>query len=152
MQVVLRASGAETLYTSLLRCHGLEDVVILAPLIDHCEALEEQLAADALLLFQGREFNPQIPAKVYEYLRGGKPILALPDQAGETAKLIGAVGVGQVVPIDDSEAIARCLPDFIVNAGCGRFKLLEDRQLEQYSRRAGALQLRDLIDHLAPRK
>ena len=48
-------------------------------------ALAEQLAADGLLLFQAANCNHQIPAKLYEYLRAGRPILALTDAAGNTA-------------------------------------------------------------------
>jgi hypothetical protein len=35
------------------------------------------------MVFQGTPFNTQIPAKIYEYFRAGKPILGLVDTAGE---------------------------------------------------------------------
>jgi len=38
-----------------------------------------RMAADALLVMQASNCNAQIPAKIYEYLRAGKPILALTD-------------------------------------------------------------------------
>ena len=43
------------------------------------------MGADLLLVFQGSHFNSQIPAKIYEYLRTGKPLLGLVDQSGDTA-------------------------------------------------------------------
>jgi hypothetical protein len=44
--------------------------------------------ANALLLIQDSRFNRQIPGKVYEYLRTGKPLLVKADPIGETAKLV----------------------------------------------------------------
>ncbi len=65
--------------------HGLQEVVEVAPPIPYREAIAEIMAADLLLVFQGTHFNTQIPAKIYEYLRSGRPILGLVDPSGDTA-------------------------------------------------------------------
>lgn len=70
---------------ALAKNHDLADVVEIAPPISYREAIGEMMGADLLLVFQGAHFNSQIPAKIYEYLRTGRPILGLVDQLGDTA-------------------------------------------------------------------
>lgn len=70
---------------ALASSHGLADLVEIAPPISYREAIGEMMGADLLLVFQGAHFNSQIPAKIYEYLRTGRPILGLVDQSGDTA-------------------------------------------------------------------
>lgn len=70
--------------------HGLEDIVEVAPPIPYRQAIAEIMAADLLLVFQGSHFNTQIPAKIYEYLRSGRPILGLVDPSGDTASQLQA--------------------------------------------------------------
>jgi peptidoglycan/xylan/chitin deacetylase (PgdA/CDA1 family)/glycosyltransferase involved in cell wall biosynthesis len=65
--------------------YGLEDVVDIAPAVPYQEAIAEMMAADLLLVFQGSYFNAQIPAKIYEYVRAQRPVLAVLDPAGDTA-------------------------------------------------------------------
>ena len=66
--------------------HGLEANVEIAPPVPYQTAIAEMLGADLLLVFQGSAFNAQVPAKIYEYLRTGNPVLGLVDPAGDTAK------------------------------------------------------------------
>ena len=65
---------------------GLRDVVEIVPRMPRRDSLAEMLAASALLLVQpGHPLS--IPAKAYEYLATGRPILAIADE-GETANLV----------------------------------------------------------------
>ncbi|MGC3984919.1 MAG: polysaccharide deacetylase family protein [Pseudorhodoferax sp.] len=68
--------------------HGVADVVEIAGPLSHGQAIAEMMGADLLLLFQGQNFNAQIPAKVYEYLRAQRPVMAVVDRAGDTAQLV----------------------------------------------------------------
>lgn len=115
LRVVLRGSGVERLYTDLLVELGLADCVEFAPLTDYASALAEMLSADGLLLFQGYTSNPAIPAKLYEYFRAGRPILALADSAGDTARCLREAGVGVLVPLDDTERIGAALMAFVAS-------------------------------------
>jgi peptidoglycan/xylan/chitin deacetylase (PgdA/CDA1 family) len=65
--------------------YGLGDVVDVAPPIPYRQAIAEMMGADLLLVFQGSYFNAQIPAKIYEYLRAQRPVLAVLDPTGDTA-------------------------------------------------------------------
>lgn len=48
------------------------------------------MGADLLLLFQGRQFNAQIPAKAYEYIRCGRPVMGLVDGQGQSAAFLAS--------------------------------------------------------------
>src|SRR5690606_1324512 len=86
LSITLRASHHETYLQSLIDRFGISQIVSLAPAIPYKQALSEMLAVDGLLLLQAANCNNQIPAKLYEYLRAQRPILALTDPAGDTAQ------------------------------------------------------------------
>src|SRR5262249_55470944 len=79
LKIVLRASGSEGQYENDIRSKGVDDIVSLQPTISYKAALQEMLDSDGLLLFQGPTCNRQIPAKLYEYLRAGTPMLTIVD-------------------------------------------------------------------------
>lgn len=91
------------------RQHGIDDIVEIAPPLPHGEAIAEMMGADLLLLFQGSSFNAQIPAKVYEYLRAQRPLMAIVDRQGDTAQLVQGfeqvVVAGIDVPDDNIAAL-----------------------------------------------
>lgn len=109
LRIVLRATGSDGLYKPMLEELGIDDIVHLEPVVPYREALQEMLRADALLLFQGSVCNHQVPAKIYEYYRAGKPILALADPAGISAQMLRDVGVQDIADIADQSAIATTL-------------------------------------------
>jgi glycosyltransferase involved in cell wall biosynthesis len=113
--VILRGSGVEGLYAQLVIDLRLQDCVQFAPLVDYTTALQEMVDVDGLLLFQGYTSNPAIPAKVYEYFRAGRPILALVDADGDTARLLGERQIGLRAPLDDEDAVARALTEFLAS-------------------------------------
>ncbi|MGH9677398.1 MAG: glycosyltransferase, partial [Candidatus Acidiferrum sp.] len=113
LKVVLRASGHDDRYRQQIRDLAIDDLVFLEPPIGYREALAEMLCADGLLLFQGYTSNPAIPAKLYEYLRARRPILAMVDAEGDTAATLKKAGVGRIVPLESSEKIAAALIAFL---------------------------------------
>lgn len=86
--------------------YGLADVVEIAPPIPYREAIAEMMAADLLLVFQGSHFNSQIPAKIYEYLRTGRPVMGLLDLSGDTASQLRKFDSVELADISDSANIA----------------------------------------------
>ena len=91
---------------SNLHMHGLVEIL---PSIPYADAIAEMKAADLLLVFQGENFNTQIPAKIYEYLRTGKAILGLVDLGGDTAKKLGEFKAPVVADINSAQAIELAL-------------------------------------------
>ena len=150
VQVVLRASGNEAHYGQLIVSLGIDDIVRLEPAVPYREALAEQVAADGLLLWQGTRYNRQIPAKVYEYFRTGRPVMALVDPAGDTADLMEEVIPGACVSMNDTAKIREKLMSFIhsIDSGCDKYRVVESN-VERFSRRGGAQQLAELFNALA---
>lgn len=145
VHVVLRASGSETIYARKIESLGLKQMVTLAPPVSNQEALAEQSQADALLLFQGGYFNRQIPAKLYEYLRIGQPILALVDAGGDTAAAARRIGGVVLSPIDDVDAIEASLGDFIAAVRAGETPHAKPALVATYSRRERAASLAKIL-------
>lgn len=80
-----RAPHHDTEVKEFAAAYGLADVVDVAPPIPYQQAIAEMMGSDLLLVFQGSYFNAQIPAKIYEYLRVQRPVLAVLDPLGDTA-------------------------------------------------------------------
>ena len=146
LQVVLRASGSTDYFQVLMAECGIEDIVSLEPGLVHQQALQEMLSADGLILFQGRDANRQIPAKVYEYLRAQRPILALVDGDGEAAQFLRDLNVGSLAQIDRAEEIKCALREFLERIRLGTHEVLSNREMEPYSRLAGTRELARLLD------
>lgn len=114
LRLRFRAPVHDTLLDELATSAGVREAIELRPPIPYREALDEMLSADALLILQAANCNAQIPAKLYEYLRAGRPILALTDPAGDTAASCRAAGISAITPLDDANAIAQRLIDFLI--------------------------------------
>jgi hypothetical protein len=149
LKVVFRASGSEAVYAREIQRLGLQEMVVLAPHVSSRKALEEQARADALLLFQGSRYDRQIPAKVYEYLRTGRPIFALVGDQGDTAALLREVSGAEMVPIDEVSTIERRLAEFITILRKGQAPQADAAKIRKYSRRHGAELLAGVLDEVA---
>ena len=110
VEIRFRASANDALMHRLANENEVTDIVSILPPIPYREALTEMLGADALLVMQASNCNSQIPAKVYEYVRAGRPIFALTDPAGDTADLVRRAGIDAIVPLDSASAIEAHLP------------------------------------------
>jgi glycosyltransferase involved in cell wall biosynthesis len=97
---------------------GLEGVVEFASHLPRRDCLQEMLDASALLIVQPVT-TVSIPAKLYEYMAAGRPILALAEPGGETADLVTRSGAGLAVLADDEAAIEDALVSVVRLAGEG---------------------------------
>lgn len=148
--VRFRAAVHEDLLRDLARRHGVEAFVDIQPAIGYRDALREMMEADALLVMQGANCNEQIPAKVYEYLRAGRPILALADPAGDTGRTLAGLGYPFVTPLESAEAIERALPGFLAGLEAGTLPIAPRTAVERYSRRTLSGRFAALLDEVAP--
>lgn len=83
-------------------------VQVLGPL-PRRETLRRLLGSNLLLLL-GHNFTVQIPGKLYEYLRTGRPILALAP-AGAQTDLLRATGGAWIVEPDDATGVVKAVRD-----------------------------------------
>jgi glycosyltransferase involved in cell wall biosynthesis len=112
----LRNPAANSQLLELINEFGIGDLVKIAPSISYTEALAEMLNVDGLLILQGHTSNPAVPAKLYEYLRAGTPIVALIDDDGETAASLRSAGRHSMADITDSAAIAKLIQSWFESA------------------------------------
>ena len=143
---MLRATGHDPLYSGMLTEYGISDLVALMPAIPYRAALREMLEADGLLIFQASNCNHQVPAKIYEYFRAMKPILALTDPAGDTAGVLRQAGVGTVVPLDDERAIIGELAAFVQRVSAGQEHGADRESAARYARRTQTGTLSRVLD------
>lgn len=144
-----RASGHDDFIASLARTHGVQQCVQVLPALGYRAALAEMLQADALLLLQSGGCNDQIPAKAYEYLRAGRPVLALTDPAGDTAGLMRRAGLPDLAALDDAPAIAQALARFVQAVRAGGAARPQGRAVESMSRARRSAELAVLLDQVA---
>lgn len=130
--------------------YGLQDVVEVAPPISYRDAIAEMMGADVLLVFQGSNFNAQIPAKIYEYIRAQRPVLALLDPVGDTAAQLSQFAEGVFQANIGSEAsIEACLLVWLQarESSISTEGMLKNLELvKRYSRKFQAEILRDLLE------
>ncbi len=150
LRIDLRASGSEQYYENLLQELGIESIVHLLPPLPHRGALEDLAKADGLLLFQAASCNHQIPAKVYEYFRVGKPLLALTSASGDTAALLKDVGGATIVELDDESAIYRAVPAFLRSVESGTHARPDANKVRNCTRRNATLELARELNRLMP--
>ena len=131
---------------SLAHTHGAQDFIELCPAIPYREALAEMLAVDALLVMQASNCNAQIPAKIYEYLRAGKPILGLTDPEGDTAGVLRGAGLNAIARLDSADEIAKLLPLQVGIWRAGQAVRPLPLAVQQASRRGRSESLATLLD------
>jgi glycosyltransferase involved in cell wall biosynthesis len=148
VQIEFRASGYESSYEPMIRAEGIENLVHLLPPLPYRDALENSANADGLLLFQAACCDHQIPAKVFEYLRLGKPILALTSDTGDTAALLRQTGGATIADSADWQAIYRELPGFLKATETHTHPQPDPSLIEQYSRQAQAQELASLLNEV----
>jgi len=98
-----------------LREAGLDEYVRFEGWVDPAESLARIQAADALLLL-ALDQPDQVPNKVYEYLGARRPILAVADEDGETARMLRRAGGHHVVAANDA-ALLRDVIEQVLEAG-----------------------------------
>ncbi len=147
LRLRFRAPVHGDLIESLASRNNVEDVIEILPSIGYREALAEMMRADALLVLQAANCNAQIPAKLYEYLRARRPILALTDPVGDTARTVRAAGMDAIAPLDDAPAIAALLARFVREPGHGT--LPDEAAILGASRRGRTRELATLLDRTA---
>ncbi len=126
--------------------YGVPDAVRVVPRVPHRDALGLVKGADAAMLFgqSGDEALASIPAKAYEYIGLGKPVLAI--GAGQEVCDVMRRGGCPVwaVPADDLDAIAKAIDEIgSVIAGtatppmqsCGPNEPLTRARMAQYLER-----------------
>lgn len=141
--------GAEVV--ACARQYSLDACVEVAPPIPYQQAIAEMMGADVLLVFQGTHFNTQIPAKIYEYLRAGRDILAVVDPSGGTARQLARFEARHIADIASADAIRAALLVLLADRtapGHTDAQARNRQAVQAYSRQSQAALLQALFDRV----
>jgi glycosyltransferase involved in cell wall biosynthesis len=110
----IRFLGCEGDRAELVGRHAREasvsHLVSVSGIMPHAEALRAMCQADILLLLDSPGRMGGVPAKLYEYLGAGRPILALAEPNSDVDWVLRRSGaVHRLAPPRDSQAIRRAL-------------------------------------------
>lgn len=94
-----------------IRASGIEPLVELVSYMPHHEAVAMGQRAHALLLLitQSAKSDRILPGKTFEYLRHGRPVLALGSTHGEVARVLAETQGGVVLDYGDQAGITQTL-------------------------------------------
>ena len=143
-----RAPVHDELLTRLARDNDVLALVEILPAVPYREALQEMLRADALLVMQGQSCNDQIPAKIYEYLRAGRPAICLSHPDGDTIGVMHKAGMYAQARLDSVQEIATRLPTFLDAVRRGTAQQPDSAYVSGASRRSRTQALAGLLDRL----
>lgn len=150
LRIILRATAHDEIIQAMIRKRGLSDMVVTAPALPYLQAIQEMFQVDGLLLFQGEGFDHLIPAKLFEYLRARRPILALTGQHGDSARILRQAGLESITSLNDETALQAALVPFLKHLRAGTPQLPDPTVVAGFSRRLQAHKLATLFDQLLP--
>ena len=101
------------------------------------------------IIMQAAVDNQQIPAKLYEYLRMGRPILGLTDASGDTAELMRKAGLDTIVGLDDRRALEGSLLCFVERVRACTAPVPDRNYVRGLSRRHRAIELAAIFNEVS---
>lgn len=123
--------------------NGIADMVRFMPRVKYSESLNLMANADLLLLLQASEDTTTlVPAKLYEYMRARRPVLAL-TLPGATPEVLNETGGGWSCNPVDSPALDSLLDTILTRWRSGRLRgdFASPERLARFERRALTSQL-----------
>jgi glycosyltransferase involved in cell wall biosynthesis len=148
LRVVFRNSGHDQEFAPAITQLELARHVEFRPAVPYREAVAEMLEADGLLVFQAANCNSQIPAKAYEYLYAGRPIIGITDPAGDTGQLLRSMGVPGVAALEDEAAIEATLRAAIPALRAGTYRAADRAAVMGLSRESRTAELAAILNGL----
>lgn len=145
-------AALENSLLSFIREKNLDDIIHVKGLCPYPEGLQHQMDATALLHFIGPEPNADVmmTQKVFEYLRSGRPILAMIPE-GACRKMMESLGESRIIHPTDVAGIKRHLKELYEEWKAGLLVARTRAGLEFFERRHLTRRLASLLDHLIKR-
>lgn len=108
---------SEKIIESIQKDPWLEEHVVLAGYVSHQEVFAFYEKAHLLLLILTNTKNAKgnIPGKLFEYIATQRPIIALGDPQGDSAKIIREAGAGKVFAHQDKNHMMEFLQSIVVH-------------------------------------
>lgn len=132
-----------------LQQRGWSDFVQLHGQCAYQESLDAMEWADLLILFDSPGRKNGVPAKLYEYFRAGRPILALAEPDGDTAAILRASGVlHRVASPRDAAGIGQALRALVAEMRATE-EISDPARLRRFTREHLAESLAGMLDTVA---
>jgi glycosyltransferase involved in cell wall biosynthesis len=149
VDVVLAGRRTPEQSVALERARNLSCRFEVHDYIDHAGAVRLMRGADALclLLENATGADRWVPAKTFEYLAAGRPVLAVVPR-GELQTIIESCGGTRVVPSGDRSALVAALRDMLTAHRDGVWETTTTRDPSRFERRALAGQLAAVLDRV----
>jgi glycosyltransferase involved in cell wall biosynthesis len=113
------------------------------------ETLDALSAADMLVLFDSPGRRIGVPAKLYEYLGAGRPILALAERDGDTAAILRSSGVlHRIAPPRDADRIGRAIAELTLELRSAH-TIADPTRLRRFTRESLTQSLAERLDALS---
>jgi glycosyltransferase involved in cell wall biosynthesis len=126
--------------------------VLVTGQLPYQAAIDEMTRADLLVLFDGPGRTIGVPAKLYEYLGAGRPVLALAEPDGDTAQVLKDSGVcHRIAPPRDVPRIAQALADLVREIAGGSVPATDPVRLRRFARESIAGKLAEVMEQVAAR-
>jgi glycosyltransferase involved in cell wall biosynthesis len=117
------------------------------PFVPYQEGLEALASADVQLLLGYADETLFLPAKLFDYLMTGAPILCIAPES-ELTRIVRDTGAGAACDPADVEAIASALEHALSPLGLRQGRPLDALAVRRYSARQTAGQLAELLDEM----
>ncbi len=128
-ELVFQGSGDGVNFKAQLLELGINDLVRFAPSVPYLDSLYYMQQAQALVLIQDAVFNLQVPGKLYEYMRTGRPVLTMTPDTSATAHVARHYPGSKISYTP--EAIAKTLTHWITDLPAS----YPGESMQQFSRR-----------------
>lgn len=139
-ELVFLGAGDGIDHQPLLKHLNIQDLVYFSPPVSYIDSLYFIQRADALVLIQDSVFNMQVPLKLYEYIRSGKPILVHTPIDSSTEGVAKRYQLSAITQTSDQ--IESILLKWLVNTPDS----LEPHQVIEFSRSKKDQQLIELFE------
>jgi glycosyltransferase involved in cell wall biosynthesis len=138
-------------FTTEIANRGLQECVRQLGQIAYADALARMQRADILLLVHGPRCQVGVPAKLYEYLGAGRPILALAEPDSDIAWVLRESGVlHRIVSPTEVQGIRQALVELVRAAHDGTFVQPDPNALQQFTRERMAQRFGECLDGCVP--
>ena len=143
-------------YQNMIKELGLQDVVKNIGLINHRKCIEYQMNSDLLLYILesleskelSYEFSGALPAKIFEYIYTGIPIMAI-TPPGFEADLIKRTGTGFIAEPNNVDAVKALLQELYRKHKSGTLRISPDmKEINNYDRKKLTGRLSDVFNEV----
>ena len=138
--------------TQSIAQHGIQQFVNQRPYIPHDQVATALHESTLLLLPLMPDTEPGtrglIPAKLFEYMASGRPILCIGPEDGNTATILSETQAGTMIGFGDMEKMKQVVQDYYQRYKDNGLPDCGSASIERFSRKALAGEVAQLLDRI----